>query len=87
MLLALAIVWGGSFFFNEIAVREVPVFSVVVARVALAAISHGFAGIYGRRFRKMGISPMCTATGQVVASSVILLPVMVSVAQIGAAKA
>lgn len=192
MLLALATVWGGSFFFNGIAVRELPVFTVVVSRVALAAIillvvlrlrgermprdrrvwaaffgmgllnnaipfslivwgqqhiasgvasilnastplftvilahfltsdermtggkfvgvligfvgvavmigadalrelgvdvvaqlmclagavSYGFAGIYGRRFRAMGISPMSTATGQVVASSLILMPVM-----------
>ncbi len=38
MLLSLAAVWGGSFFFNEIAVRELPVFTVVLSRVALAAI-------------------------------------------------
>jgi drug/metabolite transporter (DMT)-like permease len=190
MLLALATVWGGSFFFNGVAVRELPVFTVVVARVALAALlllaalrlrserlpwdrrvwtaflgmgllnnaipfslivwgqqhiasgvasilnastplftvmlahvltsdermtggrlagvligfagvavmigagalrdlgvnvaaqvaclagalSYAFAGIYGRRFRAMGVSPMATATGQVVASSLILLP-------------
>ena len=192
MLLALATVWGGSFFFNGIAVRELPVFTVVVSRVALAAVillavlrlhgekmprnrrvwaaffgmgllnnaipfslivwgqqhiasgvasilnastplftvifahfltsdermtggklagvliglagvtvmigadalrelgvdvaaqfmclagavSYAFAGIYGRRFRAMGISPLGTATGQVIASSLMLLPVM-----------
>lgn len=192
MLLALATVWGGSFFFNGIAVRELPVFTVVVSRVALAAIilliimrlrgermprdlrvwaaffgmgllnnaipfsliawgqqhiasgvasilnastplftvifaqfltsdermtkgkfagvligfggvavmigldalrdlgtgiiaqllclagavSYAFAGIYGRRFRAMGVSPMGTATGQVVASSLIMLPLV-----------
>jgi len=38
MLLALATVWGGSFFFNDVAVRELPVFTVVVCRVALAAV-------------------------------------------------
>ncbi len=190
MLLALATVWGGSFFFNGIAVRELPVFTVVVSRVALAAIlllgllrlrgepmprdrrvwaaffgmgllnnaipfsliawgqthiasgvasilnaatplftvvlahvltsdermtggrlagvaigfagvavmigpdaladlgvhllaqlmclagalSYAFAGIYGRRFHAMGVPPLATATGQVVASSLILLP-------------
>lgn len=195
MLLALATVWGGSFFFNGIAVRELPVFTVVVTRVALAAIillaimrlrgermprdkrvwaaffgmgllnnaipfslivwgqqhiasgvasilnastplftvilahvltrdermtggklsgvligfigvavmigaeafrdfgvnvaaqfmclagavSYALAGIYGRRFKAMGISPMSTATGQVVASSLILLPLMMVV--------
>ena len=38
MLLALAAVWGGSFFFNAVAVRDLPVFTVVVARVALGAL-------------------------------------------------
>lgn len=192
MLFALASVWGGSFFFNSIAVRELPVFTVVVSRVALAAIillvilrlrgermprdrqvwaaffvmgllnnaipfslivwgqqhiasgvasilnastplftvilahvltrdermsagklagvlmglagvaamigadalrdlgvhvaaqimclggaiSYALAAIYGRRFRAMGISPMGTATGQVIASSLILMPLV-----------
>lgn len=38
MLLALAAVWGGSFFFDGIAIRELPVFMVVVAHVTLIAI-------------------------------------------------
>ena len=38
MLLTLATVWGGSFFFNGVAVRELPVLTVVVARVGLAAV-------------------------------------------------
>lgn len=195
MLLALAIVWGGSFFFNSVAVRELPVFTVVLARVALAAIillavlrlrgermprdrrvwlaffgmglmnnaipfslivwgqqhiasgvasilnaatpffgvllahlltqdeqmtraklsgvvlgfagvtvmigagalrdlgvhvaaqimcllaavSYAIAGIFGRRFRALGVSPMSTATGQVIASSLILLPLVMVV--------
>ena len=194
MLLALATVWGGSFFFNEIAVRELPVFTVVVSRVALAAVilliimrllrerlphdrrvwvaffgmglfnnaipfslivwgqqhiasgvasilnastplftvilahfltsdermtagkfvgvligfvgvaimiglevlhdlgasvlshflclagavSYAFAGIYGRRFHALRISPMGTATGQVIASSLIMLPLVMA---------
>ena len=192
MLLTLSVVWGGSFFFNEIAVRQLPVFTVVVCRVALAALillavlrltgqrlprgpkvwaaffgmgmlnnvipfslivagqqhvasgvasilnaatplfgvifahlltqdekltrgklagvivgflgvavmigpdaasglggnlvaqmmilagaaSYAFAGIFGRRFKAMGVSPMATATGQVIASSIILLPLV-----------
>ena len=195
MLLVLSAVWGGSFFFNEIALRELPVFTVVVARVVLAAlilllvmrikgealprdhriwaafvgmgllnnvipfsmiaagqqhiasgvasilnastplfgvifahfltkdermtrarlagtvigfagvavmigpsalsgmggqllpqllclggaISYALAGIYGRRFRAMGVTPLATATGQVVVSSLILLPLMLIV--------
>ena len=192
MLLTLSLVWGGSFFFNEIAVRQLPVFTVVVCRVALAAVillavlrltgqrlprsgkvwaaffgmgmlnnvipfslivagqqsvasgvasilnaatplfgvifahlltqdekltplklagvivgflgvavmigpdaisglggnlaaqmmilagaaSYAFAGIFGRRYKAMGVSPMATATGQVIASSIILLPLV-----------
>ena len=195
MLLALSALWGGSFFFNEIAVRQLPVFTVVVARVMLAAlilwvvmrlggqpmpkdrrvwaaffamgllnnvipfslivagqqslasgvasilnaatplftvifahfltvdermtparltgvltgflgvavmigpaalrgmggnlgaqlmclggaVSYALAGIFGRRFRTMGVTPIQTATGQVTASSVILLPLMLIV--------
>ncbi|MGF1650987.1 MAG: DMT family transporter [Hyphomicrobiaceae bacterium] len=195
MLIALAFVWGGTFFFNALAVRELPVFTVVVSRVVLAAIilitimrwrseylpsdmaawsaflgigllnnvipfslivwgqqhiasglasilnastplftvifahfltrdermsvrkfvgvlvgmmgvavmigidalgnsgvavvaqivclaaalSYALAGIFGRRFRSMGLSPMVTATGQVTASSIILVPVVLIV--------
>lgn len=40
-----------------------------------AAISYSFAGVFGRRFRRMGIPPMATAAGQVTASSLLLLPI------------
>jgi len=40
-----------------------------------AALSYAVAGVFGRRFRTMGVSPLMTAAGQVTASSVILLPV------------
>lgn len=38
MLVALAVLWGGSFFFNAVALGGLPVFSVVAARVALGAV-------------------------------------------------
>jgi drug/metabolite transporter (DMT)-like permease len=195
MLIALASVWGGSFFFNAVAVRELPVFTVVVSRVVMAAlillailklkgermptdgrvwraffgmgllnnaipfslivwgqqhiassvasilnastplftvifahlltsdekmtsgklsgvvigfagvavmigfdalrelgtnvvaqllclagaVSYALAGIYGRRFRTMGVTPMATATGQVIASSALLIPLMLAI--------
>jgi drug/metabolite transporter (DMT)-like permease len=49
----------------------------VVAQLAVlgAAISYALAGIFGRRFEAMGVPPMVTATGQVTASTVMLLPV------------
>ena len=197
LLLCLATLWGGSFFFNSIAVRELPVFTVVLSRVALAAlilltllrlkhdpvpkgrtvwtaffamgllnnaipftlivwgqqhiasgvasilnastplftvllahlvtrddrasplkiagvtigfagvavmigldalqdlgtavtaqllclaaaISYAFAGIYGRRFRALGLTPLATATGQVIASSLILSPLVLMLDQ------
>lgn len=55
----------------------------VVAQLAClaAALSYGFAGIFGRRFHAMGITPMATATGQVTASSILLAPLMLLVDQ------
>lgn len=40
-----------------------------------AALSYGVAGVWGRRFRAAGISPLQTAAGVVTCSSVILAPV------------
>lgn len=39
MLVGLSVLWGGSFLFNGILVRELPPFTIVTARVALAAIA------------------------------------------------
>jgi drug/metabolite transporter (DMT)-like permease len=49
----------------------------VLAQVAVltAAIFYAFAGVYGRRFKRMGIDPILTATGQVTASAILLFPV------------
>jgi drug/metabolite transporter (DMT)-like permease len=38
MLVALSLVWGGSFFFNAIAVRQLPPFTIVTLRVGIAAV-------------------------------------------------
>ena len=38
MLFALSLLWGGSFFFVGVAVREVPPFTIVAARVGIAAM-------------------------------------------------
>ncbi|MDB5651191.1 MAG: transporter permease [Hyphomicrobiales bacterium] len=42
--------------------------------IVLAGFSYACAGVYGRRFGRLGVRPMITATGQVTASSLILLP-------------
>lgn len=39
-----------------------------------AALSYAFAGVFGRRFRRMGVPPLATAAGQVTASTLMLLP-------------
>jgi drug/metabolite transporter (DMT)-like permease len=50
--------------------------SNVAAQLAclLAAVSYGFAGVYGRRFR--GEPPLRVAAGQLAASTVLLMPVV-----------
>ncbi len=39
-----------------------------------AALCYGLAGVWGRRFRGMGVAPLQTAFGQVAASTLLLLP-------------
>jgi len=39
-----------------------------------AALSYAFAGVYGRRFRAMGLPPLVTAAGQVTATTAMLVP-------------
>lgn len=39
-----------------------------------AAVSYAFAGVFGRRFKAMGVAPLVTAGGQVTASSLMLVP-------------
>jgi len=44
-----------------------------------AAFSYACAGIFGRRFKAMGIAPMEAAAGQITASSLLILPIMMIV--------
>lgn len=56
--------------------------SVLAQLAALgAACSYAFAGIFGRRFRRLGVAPLVTATGQVTASTIMLLPIALLVDQ------
>ena len=41
-----------------------------------AALSYACAGVYGRRFAKMGVAPLEAATGQVTLSAMLILPIM-----------
>ena len=55
----------------------------IIAQLAIlaAAFSYALASIFGRRFRQMGVSPIATATGQVTASTAMLVPVTVMIDQ------
>lgn len=58
MLLALSVIWGGSFFFFAIAVTALPTFTIVALRLGpqhafgMLAIGLGLALIDGRLFRR-----------------------------------
>lgn len=46
-----------------------------------AALSYAIAGVYGRRFGRMGVAPLDAAAGQVTASALLILPIMLVVDQ------
>ncbi len=47
----------------------------------LATLSYACAGVYGRRFRQLGIAPMVTAAGQFIISSALMLPLALAIEQ------
>ncbi|NVN84004.1 MULTISPECIES: DMT family transporter [unclassified Vibrio] len=53
--------------------------SIAQLAIIAAALSYAFAGVYGRRFKVMGINPIITAAGQVTASTIVLTPVALMV--------
>lgn len=52
--------------------------STILAQMAIlgAALSYACAGVFGRRFKSMGVDPITTAAGQVTASAIMLAPVV-----------
>ncbi len=44
-----------------------------------AALSYGVAGVWGRRFRTLGVAPLSAAYGQLVCSTMMLLPLWIFV--------
>lgn len=52
-----------------------------VAACLGAALSYGFANTFGRRFRSMGLEPSATAFGQLLATSVMALPLVLIIDQ------
>ena len=55
--------------------------SAVWAELAVlaATVSYACAGVFGRRFAAMGVAPLATATGQVTASTALLVPLVLAV--------
>ena len=50
MIIVLSVIWGGSFFFIEIAVRQMTTLTIVMCRVGLASIIlMGFVYLTGRK--------------------------------------
>lgn len=49
--------------------------------ILLATTSYAFAGIYGKRFQALGVNPITVATGQVTASSFLMLPLVLIIDQ------
>ena len=71
LLACLSVLWGGSFFFNGVVLRELPPFTLVLLRVLLAAMIllpllyaqgsavSGGVGRTGNRFSSSRSSTMC----------------------------
>lgn len=57
--------------------------AAVLAQLAVlgATVSYAFAGVYGRRFKTLGVDPIVTAAGQVAASAIFLAPIALYVEQ------
>jgi drug/metabolite transporter (DMT)-like permease len=43
-----------------------------------AALCYALAGVYGRRFRRLGVTPIQTAAGQLMASTILIVPLAVT---------
>lgn len=52
----------------------------IAAQVAVlgAALSYALAGVFGRRFRRMGVDPVVTAAGQVTGSTLLIAPLVLA---------
>lgn len=79
LLIVLSLLWGGSFFFAAIALRELPPSDLGtegLAQLAIlaAALTYSFASLYGRRFK--GLPPTVIACGQVTCSTFLLIPLV-----------
>jgi drug/metabolite transporter (DMT)-like permease len=60
---------------NAVSSQALPYLALIACLTA--ALSYGFAGVFGRRFRQMGIAPAIGAFGQTAATTVMMVPIVV----------
>ena len=72
---------GVSFMVGTEAFQGLGTSHVAQIAVLMAALSYAFAGVFGRRFGSLGVPPLVTATGQLTASSVLMIPLSLIVEQ------
>jgi drug/metabolite transporter (DMT)-like permease len=70
---------GAAVVIGPTALGEIGATALAQLACLAAALSYAFAGVFGRRFTRMGVTPLATATGQVCASSLLLLPLVLLV--------
>lgn len=66
--LGVAVMTGGA------ALEALDVGVLAQLAILIAALCYACAGVFGRRFRAMGVAPLAAATAQTIAASVILVP-------------
>jgi len=59
--------------------RSGPSEAVAILLCLAAALSYGLAAVWGRRFRRMGVTPLATAFGQTAAATILVLPLWLAV--------
>ncbi|MCJ8506444.1 DMT family transporter [Rhizobium lemnae] len=62
---------------NAFSAKALPVTALLAC--LMAALSYGFAGVFGRRFRRMEIAPAISAFGQTAATTVMLIPIVLMI--------
>ncbi|MGI9475395.1 MAG: DMT family transporter [Hyphomicrobiaceae bacterium] len=72
----LAIGFGGVVMLVGVsALQELGSEAIAQLAVVCGALSFALAGVFGRRFQRLGLNPIMTATGQLTASTVLFIPV------------
>lgn len=71
--IGVAVLMAGSAFSSQ----ELPFLALLACLTA--ALSYGFGGVFGRRFRRMGIAPAVGAFGQTAATTVMMIPIVLLV--------